>query len=78
MEHLNESISAGERGIRGSRTSLMFVPKQKSPVHKGPSAPKTTVPLTKTAPLPLVNLSVPTVAEENINNDGTYFKAEIS
>lgn len=40
MEHLNESISAGERGLRMSRSSLMLVPKQRSPVHLGTSPPK--------------------------------------
>lgn len=44
MEHLNESITAGERGVRTSRSSVMLLPrsrgvsppKPQSPVHSLP------------------------------------------
>lgn len=30
MEHFNDSITAGERGLRSARNSLVFVPNRKS------------------------------------------------
>lgn len=67
MEHLNESIIAGERGIRLSRSSVMLAPKPRSPVHPGTSPPKSATPPSSTAvsrqastPAP----AVPTLIEE--------------
>jgi hypothetical protein len=68
MEHLNESIMAGERGSRLYRSSLMLAPKPRSPVHLTNSPPKPATPTegmvsrqaSTTAPGP----SVPNIAEE--------------
>ena len=42
MEHFNDSITAGEKSFRNSRSSMVFIPKAKSlsdaePVRKGSS-----------------------------------------
>ena len=45
MEHLNESISAGERGSRASRTSMLLSSQQVSPTHRAkPSRAEAAVP----------------------------------
>ena len=82
MEHLNDSISAGERGWRGSRSSLMLLPKSRSPVHfrragrisppKTPASPATPPPsqlavVSQQATAP----SVPTLVEVTADIEGT-------
>jgi len=60
MEHFNDSITAGEKGFRNSRSSLVFVPKAKSSdATQQPSLQKEKEPRRRTTPL-----ATQTVVEE--------------
>ena len=65
MEHLNESISAGERGWRTSRSSVLLTPPgPRSPVHTSPPKVATPGPPSRQ----LSTSPVPTLPEEPLES----------